>query len=72
MQKCISISDEDLSLLREYRDNKGFKTDSQAISFLIRQEKESLASSIASAVWEEFEKRYSPYDSKGGSMRNGN
>lgn len=58
MQKCISISDEDLSLLKEYRDNNGFKTDSQAISFLIRQEKESLPSRIASAVWEEFERKY--------------
>lgn len=72
MQKCISISDEDLSLLREYRDEKGFKTDSQAIASLIRQERESLASGIAVAVWEEFEKRYSPEDSKGGSMGNGN
>lgn len=72
MQKCISISDEDLSLLREYRDEKGFKTDSQAIASLIRQERESLASGIAVAVWEEFEKRYSPEDSKGGRMGNGN
>ena len=72
MQKCISISDEDLSLLREYRDHKGIKTDSQAISFLIRQGKGTLISSIASAVWEEFERRYSPEDSKGGSVRNGN
>ncbi len=71
MQKCISISDEDLSMLREYRDRKGLNSDSQAIALLIRQERECLASSIAGAVWEEFEKRYAPADSKGGSMENG-
>lgn len=65
MQKCISITDEDLSLLREYRDRKGLKTDSQAFASLIRLEKENLVSIIAAEVWNEFERRYSQAESEG-------
>lgn len=65
MQKCISITDEDLFLLREYRNRKGLKTDSQAIASLIRQERENLVSRIAAEVWNEFEKKYGQSGSEG-------
>lgn len=65
MQKCISITDEDLSLLREYRYRKGLKTDSQAIVSLIRQEEENLISRIAVEVWNEFERKYGQVESEG-------
>ena len=62
MRKCISISDSDLALLNEYKKENHIKSDSQAIASLIRQEKESLVSSIAVAVWDEFEKRCAQTD----------
>lgn len=65
MQKCISITDEDLFLLREYRNRNGLKTDSQAITSLIRQEGENLISRIAVEVWNEFERKYGQAESEG-------
>ncbi|MCI8364232.1 MAG: hypothetical protein HFG34_04720 [Eubacterium sp.] len=62
MQKCISITDEELLLLREYRKRKGLKNDSQAIALLIRQESENREENIARAVWEEFERKYGQND----------
>ncbi|MCM1244590.1 MAG: hypothetical protein NC293_02990 [Roseburia sp.] len=72
MQKCISITDEDLFLLREYREKNGLKSDSQAITSLIRQESEGREKSIARAVWEEFDRKYKKAGSRGRMTRNGN
>ncbi|MBO5485047.1 MAG: hypothetical protein J6K58_06730 [Lachnospiraceae bacterium] len=59
MQKCIYLSEEDRELLKEYRQELGLHSDSQAISYLIRHSKKQ-NEELAVAIREELEKNYLP------------
>lgn len=57
-RKTIYISDEDLELLKKYKNEMKLKTDSAAISHLIHSTEESFEEKIAVAVRKELDKNY--------------
>lgn len=56
-QKCIYLSEEDLTVLKSLREKNGLKSDSQTISWLIRKTEQDWRE-LAEAVREELEKHY--------------
>ena len=61
MNKTISLTREEMAILKDLKKNYGFKSDSQTISFLLHQTKQEKRE-IAVLVRQELEENYLPKD----------
>lgn len=57
MRKCISLSEEDIELLEQYKQHNSIRTDSQAFSNMLRESKH-FQKNLAVTVREELESNY--------------
>lgn len=58
-QKSVYLSEEDLQLLKEYKEKNGFNSDSQVFSYLLRKTRDEKEELVV-AIREELEKNYLP------------
>lgn len=61
MNKTISLTKEDIEILKDLKKNYGFKSDSQTIAFLLHQTKQE-KKEMAVLVRQELEENYLPKD----------
>lgn len=58
-QKCIHLSEEDVTLLNSIKKKYGFKSDGQTVSYLIHKHEQGFEE-LAVAVRKELEENYLP------------
>lgn len=58
-QKCIYLSEEDISILKTIRSEQGLKSDSQVVSWLIRKSTQN-QEELAKVIRKELEENYLP------------
>lgn len=57
-QRNFYLSDKDMEILEQFKEENGFSSNSNAVSYLIRHSKDKEEEKIAKAVSEELDKHY--------------